>query len=260
MRHLRILSLLAAAMVTGCESDPTEPRLDATVDAVLSQMASNGIASYATTGAVSVRPDAPRHIVPADGSSASCAYDSVTTFFVCPTVATGSITISRSFQLLGTTGAPLSTSDPSRLAAIRSIVDASGSSSIGSGNSQITSEFTRHDDATVSGLLSGSRLLNGKSILHTSSTGFNNTMVTKDTSITTGLILPTSATPKYPLGGTIVTQGTAVQSGFANITAHHRTEIVFDGTNVMTVRFTSGTTAKTCKVDLAAPGVAPVCS
>jgi hypothetical protein len=145
---------------------------------------------------------------------------------------------------------------------VRSIIDVSGTIAPSNGN-QVTTEITRHEDATLSGIMSTSRVLNGSSTQRLAFTGQSFSFVSNDTSSTTNLQLPATAAQKYPLGGTIVTDRTVTSSGIATTTHHQHEEISFDGSSIMTVKLTVGTTSTvstTCKVNLATPGVAPVCT
>lgn len=261
MRAFRVsTSVLAVAFLAGCESEPTTPT--ASVDAVLSQMASSSVAGYAAAAASAGGMSVPD--VTAAGPASSCAYNAGTSFFVCPTVTSNGMTISRSFQLLDATGAPLSSPNPLTLAAVRTVVDINGTmTSTAAMTSPMTTEITRHEDATMSGLLSGSRVVNAHSTQRIAMTGTSMSAVSNDTSVTTNLRLPTSREQKYPLGGTIVTDRTTSLSSVASSTQHSHEEISFDGTSIMTVKMTFGTSTtvtRTCKIDLAMPRTPPVCS
>jgi hypothetical protein len=259
MRPFRVLtSVLAAAVVAGCDSEPTTPTVS--VDAVLSQMSSTSVAGYSAAAASAGGVVVPN--VTASGPASACAYNSSNSFFVCPPVTSNGMTMNRSFQLLDASGAPLSSPNPLALAAVRSVTDISGSTTT-TGATPATIEVTRHEDATLSGLLGANRVLNAHSTQRIAATGSSISFISNDTSATTNLQLPKSPDQKYPLGGTIVTDRTATISSVATTTQHSHEEISFDGSSIMTVKITLGTSTtvtRTCKVDLANRGVAPVCT
>lgn len=261
MRMKRIVpSLIAVALVAGCESNPTSPEVN--VDAVLSQMSTSGISGFTAVAATASGSGVVAPSVNAPSSTASCPYNTATSFFVCAPVTNNGVTVSRSFQLRDATGAPLSTPNPLLLASVRSIIDVSGTITPANG-SQVTTEITRHEDATLTGIMSTNRVLNANSTQRLAFTGSSFSFVSNDTSATTDLQLPATAAQKYPLGGTITTSRTYTSSGITTSTYKQHEEITFDGTSVMTIKITGGVTATfttTCKINLATPGVAPVCT
>lgn len=255
--HRVAIAAFTAFLAAGCESgNPVAPDLN--LDAALDQMASSGISTWSTASANS--SGGPVAVpVPAGGSAASCPYDASTKFFVCAPVANNGMTFSRQFQLLDASGAPLSTPNPLTVAAIRSVIDLEGTMTQGT-ETQATIQIDRHEDATLSGIQSTKRILNGASTQMLTVTGSSFGLTSSEASTTTDLQLPSSAEEKYPLGGTIVTNATITSSGVTATTIQQRREISFDGTNLMTVKITTGTTVVTCKVNMAAPGTAPTCS
>lgn len=262
MRLIRVLPSMVVAMILGgCESSNTEPVVS--IDAVLAQMSSSGIAGFsATAGASTGMNGLAAPSMPGGGSSSSCSYNTGTTFFVCAPFTANGLTITRSFQLRDASGAALSTPNPLLLASVRSIIDVTGTIAPSNGN-QITTEITRHEDATLSGIMSANRVLNGNSTQRLAFTGQSFTFVSNDTSATTNLQLPATVAQKYPLGGTIVTDRTVTSSGVTATTHHQHEEISFDGSSIMTVKITIGTSSTvstTCKVNLASPATPPVCT
>lgn len=261
MRPSRILSAtLALIVAAGCDSNPTTPEVN--VDAMLTQMSGGGIATYsqAATSASSAGMGMTASPTLPTASASSCPYNATTKFFVCTPVTSNGITFSRSFQLLDASGVALSTPAPLALASIRSVVDVEGTVTPASGSQLMTTQITRHEDATLSGIQSASRVLNGSSTQRLSMTGSSFGFVSNDTSTTTNLQLPSSPDQRYPLGGKIVTNRTVTTSGATTASFHQQEEITFDGTSVMTVKITQGTSIRTCKVNLATPGVAPTCA
>jgi hypothetical protein len=260
MRYFRALPAAAAViLLAGCDSNPTTPTVD--VDAALSQMSSNGIATYsgaAASASTSGLGSLASPSVPA-ANAANCPYNTSTEFFVCDPITSSGVTFSRSFQLLDAQGVSLSTANPLLVASIRSVIDIDGTVTPPNG-AQLTTEITRHEDATLSGIQSTSRVLNGSATQRLAMTGSSFSFVSNDTSATADLLLPSTPQQKYPLGGTITTNRTISTSGVAATSLHQSEEISFDGTSVMTVKIMHGTEARTCLVNLATPGVAPSCS
>jgi hypothetical protein len=257
MRMMRFSSaLIVLVLAAGCESDPVSPETN--VDAVLSQMASSGISTWSTAAA-----NTPGGGVvvpaPAAGSSSACQYNAGTKFFVCAPVTSNGMTFSRQYQLLDATGAPLSTPNPLAIAAVRSVIDLDGETTTPGAN-PVTLQIDRHEDATLSGIMSANRVLNGTSTQELTVSGSSWAMTSDEVSTTSNLQLPSSPDQKYPLGGSIVTNGTITGSGITTSTTSMSREILFDGTNFMTVKLTLGTSAMiTCKVNMAAPGTPPAC-
>jgi hypothetical protein len=257
MRLHRVVFAALAALLAGCESGtPVEPEVN--VDSVLDQMAASGISSWSTASANSA--GGPVAVpVPAGGTAASCPYNASTKFFVCAPVSSNGMTFSRQFQLLDATGTPLSAPNPLMVAAIRSVIDLEGTVTQGA-TTQTTIQVDRHEDATLSGIQSTKRVLNGASTQMLTVTGSSFGFTSNEVSSTTNLQLPSSPEQKYPLGGNIVTDATITSSGVATSTIQQKREISFDGTSLMTVKITTGTAVVTCTVNMAAPGTPPTCS
>jgi hypothetical protein len=246
------LPLAIAAFVVACDSSSTEPQVD--VDAALSQMTTSGIGTYATAAA------GAGVVLPSPGTSAtSCPYDAGTKFFVCAPITASGMTFSRQFQLLDATGAPLATMNPLATAAIRQVTDIEGTMSQ-TAPSAMTVQLDRHEDATLSGIQSTTRVLNGTSTQQLSLTSSSYNLSSTETGATTNLQLPSSPDQKYPLGGKITATGTMTLSGITTSSQQYTREISFDGTSIMTVKMTTSGTTTTCKVDLASSGSAPSCS
>lgn len=253
MRTSRLpLAFATAALIAGCGSDTTEPQVD--VDAALSQMATSGIGTYATAAA-----GAGVNVTIPAANAASCPYDASTKFFVCAPVTANGMTFSRQFQLLDATGAPLATPNPLTVASIRSVTDIEGTMSQTT-PSPVTIQMDRHEDATLSGIQSTNRVLNGTSTQQMTLTSSSTSLSSNETGTTTNLQLPSSPDQKYPLGGTITATGTLTLSSITTSTQQYSREISFDGTSIMTVKMTSGSVTSTCKVNLAAPNSAPSCT
>jgi hypothetical protein len=246
VRHFPSLVLIAA--LAACDSgDPVAPQVD--IDAALTEIAT-GAVSFGSFGMGSTVP------MPA-ANSASCAFDAPSGFFKCPGITTNGITFARQFQLRDATGAPLSTRDPLLVASIRSVTDVDGTL-LPSTQVPVTIDLQRHDDATLSGLQSANRVLDGVATQQVTVSAEGETITLNDTTTTTQLTLPSTPQQKYPLGGTIVSSG-AIYDGNA-VAEKYRIEMTFDGTSFVTVKSTIGGETWTCKMNLGNPDSEPVCT
>jgi hypothetical protein len=256
MRALRLLPALALAALSACDSsEPVGPTAD--VDAALTLMATGGISSY-TTAAAAASVGGATVPVPA-ASAASCPYDATTKFFVCAPVAANGMTFSRKFQLLDASGSPLATANALSVASIRSVVDLEGTITQGAPN-PATIQLDRHEDATLTGIQSASRLLNGTSTQQMTLTSSGFSLSSNETGSTSNLQLPSNPDQKYPLGGTITATGSMTLASVTTSTQQYSREISFDGSSIMTVKMTASGSTTTCKVNLASPGATPTCS
>jgi hypothetical protein len=256
MRVLRLLPALALVALSACGSDePTSPSVD--VDATLTQMATGGISAYATAAA-SASVGGVAVPVPAS-SAASCPYDATSKFFVCAPVTANGMTFSRKFQLLDASGNALSTANPLTVASVRSVVDMEGTMTQGAPN-PATIQLDRHEDATLSGIRTANRVMNGTAEQQMTVTTAGFALSSTETSVTSNLQLPSSPEQKYPLGGTITATGSTTLSSITTSTQQYSREISFDGSSIMTVKMTVGGSTSTCKVNLASPGSTPTCS
>jgi hypothetical protein len=172
-------------------------------------------------------------------------------------ITSNGLTFSRQFQLLDATGAPLSTANPLAVASIRSVIDLEGTMSQTTPQA-MTLQIDRHEDATLSGIQSTNRVLNGTATQQATVTSSSYTASSEESSVTANLQLPSSPDQKYPLGGKITTNGSTTLS-LAGTTQYTR-EISFDGTSFMTVKMTVGSTTTTCKINLASTGGPSTCS
>ena len=248
MRYRYLSTLALVALFAACDSgDPVTPQVD--IDAALSEIATSGV-TYGSFGMGSTVP------LPS-ASSASCAFDAPTGYFKCPPVTSNGITFGRQFQLLDASGAPLSTISPATVASIRSVTDVEGTLAPTT-QVPITIQIQRHDDATLAGVQSTTRMLNGLATQKVTVSGDGAAIILHDTTTTTQLKLPSTPQQHYPLGGTIVSSGAIYDDGAAAET--YRIEMIFDGTSVLTVKSTVGGETWTCKVNMANPNADPVCT
>lgn len=245
LRSIATLALIAA--VAGCDSsDPVAPQVD--VDAALAEM-TVGAAAYADFGMGTFVT------VPYTRAS-DCSYDAPSGYFKCAPITAGGITFIRQFQLLDASGAPLSSINPLAIASIRSVRDVNGMVTPSS-EDPITITLKRHDDATLSGVQSINRVLNGTATQEIVVSSSTDHITMNDTTVTAALQLP-STQQKYPLGGTVVSSG-AIQEN-ASAAETYRVEMSFDGTSIVIVKTTIGGLTSSCKVNMANPNADPICT
>jgi hypothetical protein len=245
-RHFRIAALVVAgALATACKSDSSTgtgsaPSAEAT--ALLSQMIVPTFAGLS----------APVAGVPAASVSAvtgaGCTYEGSLQIYVCPTVSTlGGLTVSRSFALLTASGAPQSQFDAATTAAVRTSSSVTGTQTLGGSAIKIDQQQVM----TLSGLLTGTRLLNGQSVTKLTSTAVGGTPATQTMTTTiTDLVLPASGAfaTAWPASGSITMDMQGGSSGIAT-----QTKIVFNGTSKVPVTVTTAGVSTTCIVDLTSP-------
>ncbi|MDB4874516.1 MAG: hypothetical protein JWM41_962 [Gemmatimonadetes bacterium] len=267
--HRTFAALLATALLAGCGSDsPTSPAAHQPVDlaAIIAQSSSGGINSIAgasTLASIPTTLGAPA-IVPS-----VCTYSSTTTGFTCPPINTAGVTFNITYYLADAAGHSQSQVDVNTTASVRTVTDASGTIAVPSTpGTGTTIALTNHSDMTLSGLLTTSRLLNGRTAGHfdvttTPATGPAVHSIVNDTSVTANVAFPAAAntTSSWPTSGTITsdthTTTTVPVLGSVNATVH--SVITFNGTNHPTMTVSVGGVPVTCTLDLSGQ-TAPTCS
>jgi hypothetical protein len=252
MRRSRIALL---AILTGCAaSDSTSPATD--INALVDQMSGSGLASYST--AALQASGITTGLIPAPTGGSPCTYSASTQFFDCAPVTLEGMTVTRAYQLLDDSGRPLSVPDPRSVAAIRAVSELKGTPTTGTGVSAVSLTLDRHEDATMTGLLSATHLVNGTATQTATinATGTTITLVEADTTSNLQLPQPT-AHESWPLGGSLIANRTVTVGSLAATTS--RDVITFEGTSVMTVSHTMSGVTQTCAIDLAKPTVLPAC-
>jgi hypothetical protein len=244
MRTFRYATILiCGAALAACDSGaPTSPTASLDADLGVVELVTGGLSSYASAGSGYMISGGFAPALRSRQPSA-CSNNDATQFFTCPSVTSGGYTIVRKFRLLDGSGASVSTANPQTVVAVRSVIDVQGGPSSGF-------QISRHEDNTLSGLQTTTRTLNGIATqdltLHDQNGAL--AMLTHDVSVTTDLSVMNSPDQRYPLSGTIVSDGTLTYGSSAPY-AYHR-EIIFDGTNVMTMKQGQGSSTVTCKLPL----------
>lgn len=244
-RHAFAL-VVAAAALAAC-SDPTTP--DPThLDEVLGQVAE--VETYSAMGAVAAGvPMMSSH----HGAASACAFTAATATFVCPPFTHNGMTMQRSYQLLDAAGTPQTAFDPATTAAVRAVIDVSGTPMNGPGGG-VTLHVTHHSDQTVGGLLTTTRTVSGTSTTEYEFTDSDGSFTVTSLSETNLTLPPTGTVNGYPTG-TITYEMTNSDGGSAMTMT-----TTFNGTSIATLTQTFAGVTRTCTIDLAKPAQAPVCS
>jgi hypothetical protein len=252
-RIVRAGSLVLACTIVAACGDSTGPQ-DLSVDEVLADVsvgqsfAARGIQVAGVAGVP--EPAAMRHD--------ACAFNTGSMSFVCPSTTVNGVTFSRSFQLLDASGAPQSEYQPGTTAAVRTVSDVTGQITSTTNGITTTIDLTSHEDATLSGLLTGNHVINlsGTGNAAISGGGLNHNIAT--TQNVTNLALPRHGSgDKYPKSGTVATSAVITAPGFTNTTT---VAITFDGSSEATLVLTTLGVTRTCKIDLSQKHSAPVCT
>lgn len=265
-----LIAAVSAALVAGCGSDsPSGPATQQhTLDlaAILSQMSVGSVSAVPGASSVIAVPATATvpHVTPS-----ACAYSPATQGFICPTVTSGTLTFDISYFLYDAAGHTQSQADAGTTAAVRTVVDAKGTTTLPESNGTSgTVILSDHTDMTMSGLLTTTHTLNGNGTSHYDMTLTGATAlhaVIDMTTVTKDLMLPTqsdAATPPWPLSGTITTDGKTVATvgTLAATTTTSHSVITFNGTGTATIVFTTSVGAAiTCTMDLTGKSP-PVCS
>jgi hypothetical protein len=257
---------MAAIALAGCSSsESTGPSSGNTLDisALISEMAygSGNIATASAVGGVPITATPP--LVPS-----SCQYSATTQGFNCATFSSDGLTISATFYLLDAAGHFQSQADASTTDAIRTVTDVNGTVKLDQSDAAGSMTLVNHQDMKLSGLLSGTHVLNGTSTSHSDLTLTAPSAmhaVLDGKSVTANVMLPKpGAANRWPTAGTITNDATtATQVGSQSVTGTTHSVLTFNGSSTVTVTTTisSGSTSfsTTCKIDLAGAS-APVCN
>ncbi|HSA55507.1 MAG TPA: hypothetical protein VLE53_07370 [Gemmatimonadaceae bacterium] len=244
------LVVLSAVALVACSdgTSPTPTQDDQTLEEVLTEL--NTVGTYAGAGL------APAGVatssMPAPGAGA-CPFDAGSTYFVCAPVTVNGLTIDRRYQLLDDDGAPLSSFDPATVSGIRNVVDVAGTTSGGQGGPPaITIDL--HDDQTLTGLRTATRVVNGSGTTDLTFTNNGEVMTFTTTRTVSNLVLPTVPGPgAYPTSGSITTTGTSALMTYTST-------MTFNGTSTVTIVNTINGQSQTCTYNLQTPATPPVCA
>lgn len=263
--RLRALAVVVLATAMGaCAGDgPTGPGDEPLeLSQVLGEMSVPDI-STATAPMMPVRVGAPA--LPGI-STAGCSFVAASGDFVCAPVTHGGLTITRTFTLIGADGAHLSVPDKAKVASIHMITTVNGTLSMtGGSGSPSTLTIRDRQDLTLSGLLTGSRTLDGTGESHVEGalpmSGSLSSMTMDSRQTISRLVLPDPRSGKhYPSSGTITADvDTRIEGGTGSLRSTVHSEMVFHPDGKAVITFTSGGVTGQCTIDLAAQGP-PTCT
>ena len=242
--------LAMAVLVSACGADSStgpDANQPSTLDQALTAFSNPAIAA-ANTAFFDSGAEAPGL------GLGRCAYTAGSQSFVCSPFTANGVSINQSFTLLSASGAPQSAFDAATTASVNAKTTMAGTLS-GNGT---TLNVDGVQDLTLSGLLSGTRTLNGSSTTKLKGVisdflGTSSLDATLSTTVT-NLVIPaktaTSAQP-WPASGTIVVESTGVVAGASIPTI--RISMSFSGTSTVNVSRTGPGGTQNCKMDLANP-------
>jgi hypothetical protein len=266
-RRVLVASVVASTIaLAGCHStDATGPSSSSTLDlgSLIVEMGigSGNVAGSVGIGAVGVPAMAP--LVPS-----SCQYSAAVQGFTCATLTSNGITFNATFFLLDASGHFQSQPDASTTAAFRTVADMSGTIKLDQAGTTGAMTLVSHQDQTLSGLLTGTHVLNGTTttqsdLTTTAPSAMHAVMDSKAVSVNVTLPKPGDSN-HWPTSGTITTDATSTtQFESQSVTGTTHSVLTFNGTSTATITSTisSGGNSFTinCKINLGGASV-PVCT
>jgi len=236
-----LVALAGVLAIAGCQSsdDATAPLSSSTLDlsSLLSEMAAGSANIPSSLGVAGFAVPVVPPVVPS-----SCQYSASIQGFTCGTLASNGVTFGATLFLLDAAGNFQTQPDAATTAAIRTVTDMTGTTKLeqsGSGSLSLTS----HQDMTLSGLLSGTHVINGTGTSHTDITLTAPTAmhaVTDQKSVTANVTVPKAGSAtRWPTSGTITTDATTTsQSGSQSITGTVHSVLTFNGSSTATTTTT----------------------
>ena len=258
MSLTRRIGFAALALATlACSDSPSSPTPATIPDAatLLAEMSSSSIgAAEALAGTSSLG-----FSMTAASDPRACPYNEATGFFVCPTVTTGSLTVSRMYRFIDAAGHSQPKPD-AQTSAFETKSTVSGTVTTTTTEPRAsTGSYTINSasDQTLTGLRAENHVLNG--VTETTIQGtlqLGTTTLALDehqTETTSNLVLPNARKgQRWPLSGTIAIEETT--NNFDSTPPDtFNIAITFSGTSVVTFTFSGPFGSSSCKVDLAAP-------
>lgn len=256
---MRSSVLVGIALAAACSSgtEPGSGSLDP--NALISEMSSSATQSAAASMSGTAMPSLPTP------TAAGCVYTASSQSFVCQTVSLNGMTMSMSYMLYDAAGHAVSIPDPVTVDAIRTIMDMSGTTTPMGTMMSGPITMTRHQDQTMSGLLSGNRVINGTASGTTSSVltvnGSSITTSTTDADTTLNMVPPApGSSTHYPQSGTQIMVMTSSSPAIPTGPVTMRMVMTIHPDGTMTAQMTTGGVVRTCTMNLASPTTPPSCS
>lgn len=254
----RISLAMVALALLACSDSPTDPGSATIPDAatLLAEMSSSGIgAAESLAGSSSLIG-----VLTSRSDPQACTYSDATGFFVCPTVTTGSLTITRMYRFIDAAGHSQQKPDAQTSAfEVKSSVTGTVEETTTDPRAS-TSSYTINStsDQTLSQLRAENHTLNGvttTTIQGTLQMGGTTLPIDEHLKETTSdLVLPNAGKgQKWPLSGTIAVEETTKSIDPFVSTATYLTTITFSGTSKVKLTFSGPQGSSSCTIDLAAP-------
>src|SRR3954464_7605350 len=254
----RVALAVVALSILACSDSPSGPTASTVPDvtALLAEMSAPSI------GMAEVLAGTPSVGVMLSTSSdpSACTYNDATGFFVCPTVTTGSLTVSRMYRFIDAAGNSQPKAD-AQTSAFEMKTSVTGKVTTTTTEPRAsTSSYTinSNSDQTLSDLRAENHTLNGlttTAIEGTLQLGAETLPLDEHLKETTSnLVLPSARKgQKWPLSGSITVEETTNNFDPFAPSATYRTTITFSGTSKVTLTFSGPLGSSSCTVDLAAP-------
>jgi len=246
-RLTRVAALLLAVAASACSDSPTGPGSEVQLDAVLAEMSLESIVP------ASVSVGAPVGLMGGPRTD-SCSYSASVQSFVCAPVTRDGMTMTHEYMLLAANGQPQSAFDRATTDAVRTTSTMTGTLAFEGFASAGSSTIDSRQTMTLSGLLTGTHVLDGLHVMKMASTyGELGTHRSTFTTLTEGLVLPERRSGGYPKSGSITTT-IASDDALLGLDPYVM-KMVFNGTNIVNVTFTQGSYTRQCTIDLSARGL-----
>jgi hypothetical protein len=249
---------MVALALLACSDSPTGPSSVTIPDAatLLAEMTSSTIgAAESLAGSSSITT-----VLTSRSDPQACTYSDATGFFVCPTITTGGLTITRMYRFIDAAGHSQQKPDAQTSAfEVKSSLTGTVTETVTDPRAS-TSSYTinSNSDETLTQLRAENHTLNG-----VTTTTVQGTMQTGGTTLpidehlketTSDLVLPNATKgQKWPLSGTITIEEKSNSFDPFAPTATYLTTITFSGTSKVKLTFSGPFGTSSCTVDLAAP-------
>jgi hypothetical protein len=248
----RVSLYLVLAAANACGSDASlAPGSRADLSQVINELEITQ-SRFALSWSRPVNPTVPTFI------PANCAFAASAQRFDCPTQTIGGVTVSQSYTLLGSSGAPQSAFDAARTAAVRIDVTLAGRFTDFGRDLAVDEQRS----LTLSGLLTGQHTVDGESTARFSGTIGPIDLPLNDPGRTSINTVITTTISRLVLPPNVTAMGAPVVFRSGTITINNSTSVLglppmvssavfpFDGSNVVLVVITVNGVTRTCLVDL----------
>jgi hypothetical protein len=249
-RHTAALAVALAALASACSSDSSVgpgSQQPVTLSQALGEMMLPALGGAASSV---IAAPAAAFAMPVP---TNCGYSAASQSFTCPAITVSGLAITQSYTLLDGSGNAQSQFDATTTASIRMKTSVVGT--LTEGGSTIA--IDEKQDMTLSGLLTGTHVLNGTVVMRMNGTVTSGSVTTPITSTMTmtaaNLVLPKSGTgaSAWPKSGTLTADMTTALDPSLPALVTHIT-MTFDGTSKVAVVITADGFTERCTIDLLA--------